>query len=169
MRAILVFLLLLGGSFCVSSVAVAQDDSTSQLTTACTFDDGHEMSIRYNSPEEKKPQSLSMGKVWAPGGAPLVLFTQAPIVLNRVEIPAGAYRMYVIPGKQTWTLIVNRNVTAGSGYDESQDLVRAPMETAMLSQPGEGLKVSLGHIAPKVCSLRVYYDKVGAWTEFNAK
>ena len=37
--------------------------------------------------------------------------------------------MYLIPGEDEWTLVINKNVTAGSKYDEGDDLVRAPMQT----------------------------------------
>ena len=99
----------------------------------------------------------------------MLLFTQAELTLAKTAIPVGAYSMFVIPGKNSWTLIVNKNVTAGSKYDETQDLVRAPMETGQLSSPEKEFSVIFGHMAAKQCSMRFYYGKTGAWTEFMEK
>jgi hypothetical protein len=33
--------------------------------------------------------------------------------------------MYIIPDKQDWILIVNKNVSARSNYDEGEDLARS--------------------------------------------
>ena len=43
----------------------------------------------------------------------MLLFTQGATTLGGSPIPVGAFSMYVIPGRDEWTLIVNRNVTPG--------------------------------------------------------
>jgi|SRR5579872_472235 len=155
MRPFAVILLLLS-----AAVAVAQQEP---LTAPCDFDDGMEMSIQYHAGKEE-PKN---GKVWMPGGGPIVLYTQVPLMLNNVNIPIGAYNMYVIPNRKDWTLIVNKNVKPGSAYDESQDLVRAPMEIGEIGQSENEVQVALSHSGPKVCSIRIYYGKVGAFLDFN--
>ena len=77
----------------------------------------------------------------------MTLFTQVPLVLNHVELPVGAYSMYVIPNKKDWTLIVSKNVTNPKTYDEKQDLARAPMEMGGVNSPPKRLQAS-------VCSRR---------------
>ena len=105
-----------------------QSDSKGQTAqAACTFDDGMQMSVRYlRAPESEK--NLHSKKVWAPGGQPMVLFTDTPLEVGNSQIPVGAYSMYVLPDKREWTLIVNHDVTAGTGYQESQNLARIPMQ-----------------------------------------
>ena len=109
------------------------------------------------------------GKVWLPAGSPMTLFTQVALVLNNVELPVGAYSLYVIPNKKEWTLVVSRNVTNPKTYDEKQDLVRAPMEIGGVSSPPKRLQASFAHVAPKQCSIRLYYETIGAFVEFNEK
>jgi hypothetical protein len=99
----------------------------------------------------------------------MVLFSQTDLTVGKTEIPVGAYTMFVIPGKENWTLIINKNVTPGSKYDESQDLVRVPMDTGQLGSPEKQLSVIFGHVGPKHCSMRIYYGKVGAWADFFQK
>jgi len=52
--------------------------------------------------------------------------------------------VYVIPEKHSWTLVVNKNVTAGSKYDEKQDLVRAPMQLGETDNPVKPPEVAFG-------------------------
>ena len=168
MRALLSGFALFG--ICLSTVAAfAQqapaDPQTS--TVSCSFDDDKQISVQYYpaSPKEK----MQNGKVWTPGGHPMILYTQTEVTLADKEIPIGAFSMYTIPGKQTWTLIVNKNVTPGAQYDEKDDLARATMETGQLSDAENSFSVVFGHIGPKLCSIRFYAGKVGAWAEFTEK
>ena len=149
-----------------SVISLAQDSD--MQTVACNFDDGNQISVQYNASPKSKEEPKN-GKVWEPGGAPMTLYTQAPVTLNNVMIPTGAFSMYVIPNKKDWTLIVNKNVAAGSKYDESQDLARATMEMGNLSQPVKPVQVVLAHMGEKVCSIRLYYGNVGVLTEFHEK
>ena len=97
------------------------------------------------------------------------LFTQAELSLDTSEIPIGAYSIYIIPEKEDWILIVNKNVSAQSKYNEHEDLARAKMSLGQLSEPQKEVSVSFGHIAPKQCNMRIYYGKSGAWAEFKEK
>jgi hypothetical protein len=101
--------------------------------------------------------------------SPITLFTATALTLNNSPIPTGAYSIYVIPNKKDWTLIVNKNVTAGAPYDEKLDVARAPMELGEVDSPPKQLEASFAHTAPKACSIRLYYGKIGAFAEFNEK
>ena len=138
-------------------------------TAFCDFDDGQEVSIRYNGSITNPRDEPRNGKVWAPGGAPMTLFTAVPLMLDNSTIPTGAYSVYVIPNKKEWTLIVNKNVTAGAAYDEKEDVARSSMELGEVDTPPKQLQVSFAHIAPKDCSIRLYYGKTGAFTDFKEK
>src|SRR5579863_1975781 len=169
MRVLAVFIVLTSLSS-LPTTAFAQADASDQTATiTCDFTDGNEITVQYNNSANSEKDQPRNGKVWLPGGAPMTLFTQVPLVLNHVELPVGAYSMYVIPNKKDWTLIVSKNVTNPKTYDEKQDLVRAPMEIGGVNSPPKRLQVSFAHTAPKVCSIRMYYEKVGAFAEFNEK
>jgi hypothetical protein len=151
----------------LASASFAQEEGAPQsVFRSCTYDDGNEVSVRYSDavPQGKK-RDLQNGKVWSPGDVPMLLFTQTAVRAGNAELPVGAYSMYVIPDKNSWTLIINRNVTAGAAYDEKEDVIRIPMQVGTLPNSVTEPQVSLGHIAPKVCSLRVDYGKVGAWAD----
>lgn len=168
MRVLAVCILLLGQCLPSNRALAQQADSDQNSATAfCDFDDGQEISVRYNSAAVSSKDEPRNGKIWQPGGAPMTLFTGTPVVLNNSAIPTGAYTVYVIPNKKDWTLIVNKNVTPGVAYDEHQDVARSPMELGEVDSPPKQLQVSFAHIGPKVCSIRLYYGKIGAFTEFH--
>jgi Protein of unknown function (DUF2911) len=149
--------------------AFTQSDSDSTATVSCDFDDGKEISVQYKKSAGVGKDEPRNGKVWEPGGVPMTLYTQTAVILNHVEIGVGAFSMYVVPNRKDWTLIVNRNVTPGAKYDQSQDIVRAPMELGDLTQPVKPMQVIFGHLAPKLCSIRLYYGNTGAFAEFTEK
>ena len=169
MRARTVWFVVLGQMLVTSAVFAQKPDADAHTATAfCDFDDNQEISVRYNSAVGSKDEPRN-GKVWLPGGTPLTLFVGAPVSFNNTPIPVGAYSVYVIPNRKDWTLIVNKNVTPGAAYDQTQDVARGPMELGEVDSPPGQLQVSLAHVSPKQCSIRLYYGKMGAFAEFTEK
>jgi hypothetical protein len=148
-----------------SSSASASSDASS--TATCSLEDGKELYVRYNAIPASKERIVN-GKPFIPGGSPLTLFTETKLGFGNSTIPVGAYSLYAIPGKDHWTLVVNKNVTAGSAYDERQDLARGPMETAQVSEPGSTLDIAFAHVGPK-CTLRIYFGKSASFADFTEK
>jgi Protein of unknown function (DUF2911) len=159
------FVVLLGGTF---SLCFAQQ-TPAMSTTSCSFQDGKQISVRYDSELNEDKKALSKGRLWMPGGEPMWLFTQAALSVDTSEIPIGAYSMYIIPDKQDWILIVNKNVSAGRNYNEHEDLARVRMPLGQLSEPQKEFDLFFGHVAPKQCNMRIYYGQSGAWAEFKEK
>jgi hypothetical protein len=160
--ALLTWLILL------TSLALAQKTSPNSATSVCTFADGNQISVQYN-PEPVNDRGFRAGEVWTPGGSPMILFTQTALSAGNSEIPIGAYSIYVIPNKPQWTLIVNKNVSAGSKYDPVQDILRTTMQSGDLSEPAKVVQVVFAHIAPKECNMRIYRAKKGVWASFMEK
>ena len=160
-RALLITILL--STFSVAQQAADPPSST----TSCNLEDGRQIYIRYN-PVSSNKEKVANGKPWTPGGAPMTLFTEAQLNLGHSLIPIGAYSVYPIPGKDHWTLAVNKNVNPGATYDEKQDLARAPMETAQVPQPSDALEVAFAHVGLR-CTLRIYYGKSASFADFTAK
>ena len=148
------------GLILVFAVNVFAQDTQS---TYCNFEDGNQVTAQYSPVVKEQPRN---GRVWAPG---ITLFVQTPLLLGNSEIGLGAYSVYLVPDKKSWTLIVNKNVTPGAAYDSAQDVARAQMEIGEISEPAKTLQLTFAHMAPKTCSLRVYYQKVGAFVDFMEK
>jgi hypothetical protein len=149
----------------LTAVCAAQAEPSSMAS--CNLDDGRQVYIRYN-PVTPKSEKISNGKPWTPGGAPMTLFTEAPLTLGGSAIPVGAYTVYPIPARDKWTLAVNKNVAAGAAYDEKQDVARTSMETDSVSQPADALEVAFAHVGSR-CTLRIYFGKTATFADFTAK
>jgi hypothetical protein len=149
----------------LSAVSPAQTANSS--TASCNLDDGRQVRINY-TPVSPKNDKAPNGRPWAPGGAPMTLFTEAPLSFGNSTIPIGAYTVYPIPGKDKWSLAVNKNVTAGAAYDEKQDIARASVETDPLPQPADALEVAFAHVGAR-CTLRIYFGKTAVFADFVAK
>jgi hypothetical protein len=98
----------------------------------------------------------------------MTLFTEAQLSFGGSSIPIGAYTVYPIPSRDKWTLVVNKNVTPGSAYDEKQDIARAQIETDQVSQASDALEVAFAHVGEK-CTLRIYFGKAASFAAFTAK
>jgi len=156
--------------FVLVSAAFAEDAVSPQTaTTYCTYQDGSQVTVRYSDTAPARKGDLPAGKIWSPGDVPMLLFTEVPLKVANTDLPVGAYSMYVIPGKDKWTLIVSKNVSANAPYDEKLDIVRTSMDTGKLTMAMDAPKISFAHISPKVCSLRVDYGKTGAWADAFAQ
>jgi hypothetical protein len=158
-----VSLLLLAGA--AYSAAEAPETTTS---TACSFDDGKQISVQYQRPEGKTREP-GQGKIWMPGNAPVALFSQAELTINNTTVPVGAYSVYIIPGRDKWTFILNKNVSAPAKYDKSQDLLRAPMDVGALGDAVNPPKFAFSHAAPKQCNLRLYAGTTGSFLDISEK
>jgi hypothetical protein len=153
--------------FVIAMAAICPAQQTDQSVASCNLEDGRQVYIRYN-PVSAKSEKAPNGKPWTPGGAPMTLFTEVPLSFGGASIPVGAYTVYPIPGKDKWTLAVNKNVAAHSAYDEKQDVARSVIETDQVSQPSDSLEVAFAHVGEK-CTLRIYFGKAACFAPFTAK
>ena len=143
----------------------AQSPAENQQTSACTFADGGQVSVRYE-PTPVHGDRPAEGRVWSAGESPMYLFTTTVLKAGDTQIPVGAYSLYVIPLKSQWTLVVNKDVTSKK-YDAQQDIARLPMDLGSLDAAEKNVQLLFAHVAPKQCSLRLYYGKTGAWAVFS--
>lgn len=161
MRWLALFLVL--SELVFPSFVTAQDtDSPDDGIAFCIFADNKQLTVRYNRMAIDPKKDPPFGKVWTPGDMPFTLFTESELTVGNRQIPIGAYSMYLIPGKDNWTVVVSKAAAAGSPYDEKLELARASMPSAKLPKPEDQFSVYLGHVAPKQCEMRISYGKIRA-------
>lgn len=159
-RAVLISLLL-------TPWVAAQSGGAATSTTTCNLDDGRQVYVRY-VPVPSNREKISNGKPWSPGGVTMTLFTEAQLSFGNSTVPVGAFSLYPIPARGNWTLVVNKNVTAGAAYDDKQDIARSQMESAQVDAPSDTLEVAFAHVGPR-CTLRIYVGKTASFADFTAK
>ncbi len=137
MRRVISSFVLLTSVF-MACAAFAQDDPSAASAT-CNFDSEKQLVVQYQRVpiNLKKPiaTQVPFGKVWAPGGKPMTLFTNTPVQIGSRNLPLGAYTLFLIPNSKQWTLIVSKSTDMSGKYDEGQDLVRVPMDSGELPSP----------------------------------
>jgi hypothetical protein len=138
-------------------------------TAVCTFEDGKQVTARYDPIPIGHSDNPPIGKILTPGGAAMTFFAETDIVVGNTNIPPGGYTMYVLPGKKEWTLIISKNVKVDAKYDEKLDIARAAMETGQLSNPADKFSVYFGHTGLKKCEVDIDYGKTRGWVEFKQK
>ena len=67
----------------LTAICSAQSEPS---TASCNLDDGRQVYIRYNAVSAKNDKAPN-GKPWAPGGAPMTLFTEAQLSFGGVNHP----------------------------------------------------------------------------------
>jgi hypothetical protein len=104
-----------------------------------------DVEIAYGQPSARGrrvfPDVVPYGAVWRAGANAATRITLSDdVMLGRHRVPAGSYSLWVLPGKQGDTLIVNEAARVwGVSYDASQDLLRVPLRREMLAEHVESL------------------------------
>src|SRR6516164_5156120 len=125
---------------CVCSTAGAQN-STSDANTVCNFNPDQQLAVDYRR----------------------IQFPSKEKVLGK-KVPYG--KVWA-PGDKPLTL--SRSTDTSGKYDESQDLVKIPMEFGKLPQAEPEFTAYFAHTAPNQCNLRLDLGKARAWIVFKQK
>jgi len=103
--------------------------------------------------------------VWTPGNLPISLFLDTSVSIGDAVLPAGAYRLYILPEKKIWTLLVNKSVKGAEQSDKTKEMVRVVMGSGDLGHEEPAPKVAFAQVAPTQCNIRVYDGSTMAWAE----
>ncbi|HEY9117286.1 MAG TPA: DUF2911 domain-containing protein [Roseivirga sp.] len=65
------------------------------------------------------------GQIWRTGANENTRLTfDKDVMLGGKKLAAGQYSLYSIPGDGEWTIVINKAMSWGTAYDESQDVFR---------------------------------------------
>lgn len=89
---------------------------------ATTLDNGTYIKIVYSSPRKRDRTIFGglvpFGEVWRTGANEATEITVTNrVVLGTTQLDAGTYSLFTIPGDDTWTIVVNRNLGQWGAYD----------------------------------------------------
>ncbi len=93
-----------------------------------------DVTIEYSRPRLRKRDMFTdltrEGEVWRTGANMSTKITfSTNIALEGNQIPAGEYSIYSIPGKNDWTIIINKKISWGTDYDGKEDFLRFSVKT----------------------------------------
>ncbi|MEQ9422931.1 MAG: DUF2911 domain-containing protein [Cyclobacteriaceae bacterium] len=100
------------------------------------------VTVEYNRPQlngrNMFEQLTREGQVWRTGANMATrLTTTEAIKIEGKELPAGKYSIYSIPGKDAWTIIINKKIQWGTVYEEAEDLMRITVATRQTDEREE--------------------------------
>ena len=103
------------------------------------------------------------GQVWRTGAnqATKVTFS-TPVKLEGIDIPAGTYALFTVPGETEWTIILNTNSAQWGAYqyNEKADVTRFKVEPVTLSDTRiETFCIEFNHIKDESAVLTLVWDK----------
>lgn len=94
-----------------------------------------EVSISYSRPSVRDREIFGglvpYDEVWRTGANEATAFTlSADATIEGEPLEAGTYALFTIPGRDTWTIIINENTGQWGAFnhDESQDVLRIEVE-----------------------------------------
>ncbi|MFN8715465.1 MAG: DUF2911 domain-containing protein [Gemmatimonadaceae bacterium] len=88
-------------------------------------------------------------QVWRLGAnAATLLTTEAELTIGGTNVPAGRYIMQVLPTRNSWTLILQRETSGAAQvmlgqYEAGKDFARIPLRLSTLSVPVESFSIWL--------------------------
>lgn len=92
---------------------------------------------------------VPFNELWRTGAneCTTIAFTEN-VFLEKSVVPAGKYSLFTIPGKEKWTIILNRenNLWGTNGYDSQRDLMRFDVLPESLAEHVETFTIGLGEI-----------------------
>lgn len=103
------------------------------------------------------------GNVWRLGAndATTITLTHDAKVAGK-DVPKGTYALFAIPGKESWTLIVNKQPKQWGAYfhKPSEDLFRFDVKPTALAAPVEWLTFAIVPASPNGVRVEMAWEKV---------
>ncbi|MDN4165377.1 DUF2911 domain-containing protein [Cytophagales bacterium LB-30] len=139
-----------------------------------------DVSVTYSRPSMKGRaifgDIVPFDKIWRTGANASTKITFSDEVsLEGNKVPAGTYALYTIPGKESWTIILNKNTNlwGEDGYSEAEDQVRVTVKPVALAEAVETFAIQFVNLTKDGASLELAWEKtavrVAITTEVDAK
>ncbi len=147
---------------------VEQDTIKGSISSEATGSiGGANIKINYYSPGVKGRilwgGLVPYDKVWATGAhmATSVAFDKA-VNIGGQEIPAGKYALFTIPGREEWTVIINKNWEQHltDDYDQKEDVMRINLAPSMQDRHQERLKYEIKELSKNKGAINISWDEL---------
>jgi len=125
------------------------------------------VSVKYSRPNIKgrniSADLAPYGEVWRTGAndATVITFTDA-VSLEGNAVAPGEYALFTIPGKDEWTIILNKETKQWGSYSykQSEDVLRFRVKTAKLKEKAETFTIAFSDVMSSTARLDLLWDKI---------
>src|SRR3569832_685373 len=155
---------------CAVQNSYAQNLKTPQLssTQTVTQDLGlGQITLTYSRPNVRGRKIFGAlepyGTVWRTGAnaATIIKFSDDVTIAGN-KVPAGEYGLFSIPGKDEWTVILNKTAHQWGAYTykQSEDFLRFKVKTITHSEPTETMSIQFNNVDQTKCELEVKWENI---------
>jgi hypothetical protein len=83
-------------------------------------------------------------------------------VIGNTEVPRGKYALFTIPGREEWTVIVNRNWKQhlADNYDQKEDVLRVKIKPSVLAHHQERLKYDIIELSSTEGTINISWENL---------
>lgn len=104
---------------------------------------------------------VPFGNVWRTGANSATLLTFSDeVTIGGKKVPAGKYGLLSIPNKDSWTLIISKqlDVTSPAAYKAESDVVRVDVNTMKMAEKMESFTMQFANVKPTSCELHIMWE-----------
>lgn len=123
--------------------------------------------LEYSSPGVKRRpvwgELVPYGQVWRTGANQATRLTASrDFEIAGKKIKAGTYALYTIPGKASWTIVLNSNDKAWgtNDYEQKKDVARVAVKPMSLAEPRERLTFLFSNTTDDSTSLDLEWERM---------
>ncbi|NJM26412.1 MAG: DUF2911 domain-containing protein [Bacteroidia bacterium] len=115
---------------------------------------------------------VAYDKIWVSGAHNATsIETNKDLLINNSVLPAGRYAFFTIPGKESWTVIFNKNWDqhGTDEYNEKEDVFRVTVKPEMLPAIQEELLYEVKKESDKNGIISLSWEKIKIAVSFAVK
>lgn len=140
-----------------------------------------DVTIEYSRPSMKGRvifgDLVAYGKPWRTGanGSTKITFAD-DVKIEGTAVSAGTYALYTIPNKDTWEIILNKDLTLGGntdGYKKENDVLHITVKANTAEEKIETFTIDMANMAPTSMYINLIWDKTrvgfNVTTDIDAK
>jgi hypothetical protein len=153
----------------ITTQALGQNLKMPQASSAQTITQEFglgKITVSYSRPNTKGRvifgQLEPYGAVWRTGAnSATVLTFSDEVKIQGQTVPAGEYGLFTIPGKEEWTIILNKTPKQWGAYTykESDDFLRIRVRPAKLKEQVETFTIQFSDVYPATAKLQLLWEK----------
>lgn len=124
------------------------------------------VTVTYSRPNVKGrnvfPDLAPYGDVWRTGAnAATVIVFSDDVTLEGKPVAAGEYGLFTIPGKDSWTIILNKGVKQWGAYEykPAEDVLRFQVKPQKTNGKTETFTIGFNDVFPSTATLTLTWDK----------
>jgi hypothetical protein len=125
-----------------------------------------DVAIDYSSPGVKGRkiwgELIAYDKVWRAGAnQPTKLTVSRDFSFGGTAVKAGSYSLFMIPGKASWTVLLNTDLTVSQeDHDAKNDIARVTVKPVALQAPRERLRYTLDDTTDGTTTLALEWERL---------